>query len=111
MHEFNESDWKYLRKIQEQMLNRLCDKLLDKLNEETKQEARKDGSHKQYLKVYRLLKELDDEIAVCFNDWRRSTILTRLLAMKRLGVISEQEVNGLSEETKRRLFSILENWQ
>ena len=65
-----ESDWKYLRKIEADLLATLCNRINTK-----SQKILNEGSlseHEKYLNLYRHIKKSDKIIADCFNDWRRS---------------------------------------
>jgi hypothetical protein len=61
-----EQDWKYLRSIHDEMLEKLC----RRINQGAARIA-KDSSlsqHERYLRLYRYLQEQDEIVAHCFND-------------------------------------------
>ncbi len=108
MADFNDTDWKHLARLKKVMLDRLCNRILDELHQEsgaTKRVASEGGedAHQQYLKVYKLMEKWDDVIAVCFNDWRRSRAFQNLLYQIEHQVITKEEIDGLSEETRKKL--------
>lgn len=68
-----ESDWKVFRELRELALDRFCRRVLDEV-----EDIRTDASnthHARYLRVYRLLQERDEALALAFNDPRRSQML------------------------------------
>jgi hypothetical protein len=56
--------------------------------------------HEQYLRLYRLLKDRDKDIAIAFDDLRRSTAIQRLASMILLGVVTDEELSQFSEATR-----------
>ena len=93
-----ESDWKHLRTVKEAALERFCERVL----QECAAVVAEPGltSHERYLKLFRLLDERDDELAGAFNDLRRSTAVFRLMSMRRLGVVTDLEMQGFSPGTR-----------
>ena len=91
-----ERDWKYLRRIQKEMLSELYFRINRKSSEilNTKEESERDKYHK----LYRHIKDSDEIIGDCFDDWRRSNIGFKLLFLLRHNLLTEDRINGLSEE-------------
>ncbi len=71
-----ERDWKYLKKIKSEMLEALC----DRINKEARHilEVSAKSEHEKYLSLYRHIKDSDQLVADCFNDWRRSNIFFKI---------------------------------
>ena len=109
MIDIKESDWKYLRNLKKELLNRLCNRILDDVRTECGMEKREPDAHEQYLKVYGLLETGDRMIAQCFDDWRRSNVIFNILFLIKYKVITDEEVAQLSDETKERLKFHLDN--
>jgi hypothetical protein len=42
-------------------------------------------------------------VADCFNDWRRSNILDKLLMLRRHQLLTDEHVSRLSAQTQGRL--------
>ena len=42
-------------------------------------------------------------VVKCFDDWRRSNILIKLLALRQEGLFTDKHASGLSEETREIL--------
>lgn len=99
----NESDWEYMRDLKKTLLDRLCDRILDDLHTKTGMAERQPDVHQQYLKVYRLIKKWDKVVADCFDDWSRSELFFKILYLIKHKVITDAEVDQLSEETKEQI--------
>jgi hypothetical protein len=100
-HDFPESDWKILRELTPILLDRVCKRVLDEL---TRLAAPADESHHaRYLKIYTLIHKRNDEIANAFDDLRRSTAVLRLLAIRSLGLLADEELARFSPDTRARL--------
>ena len=100
--EFPERDWKVLRKLKPIALDRFCKRALAELKYRA---AADDGEHHAaYLAVYKMLESRDEELACAFNDMRRSQALLRLLHIRKLKLLTDEEWNEFSEETRQRVF-------
>ena len=106
MRSVPESDWKKLRAMKDDALNFACERIFEKINEIM--EARKGKEHKAYLQLWRILKEEDREIAVMFDDLKRSNAIHKLVAWKRNGVISDGKFAQFSEETQQTVRELNE---
>ncbi len=109
MNDIKESDWKYLRNLKKPLLDRLCNRILDDIQSECNLENRQPDVHEQYLKVYRLTRKWDKVIGDCFNDWSRSEIIFNILFLIKHQVITDEEIDQLSDETKKRIKLYLDN--
>ncbi len=89
-----ERDWKYLRTIQDELLDELCSQIIAQAVEIAT--ADQGNPHQRYLALYRHLKKSDDIVAECFNDWRRSTISNRILSLCRHKLLTEEHVKQMS---------------
>jgi septation ring formation regulator EzrA len=93
-----ERDWKYLRSIQDELLNELCSRILTKAGEIA---AGEKGSPRQrYQTLCRHLQKSDDIIADCFDDWRRSTISDRIISLRHHQLLTEEHVKHMSEKAQ-----------
>src|SRR5437879_2655129 len=91
-----ERDWKHWRRISEIALQRYCAHILD----EVASFQRGADAYDRYLQLFRLLRERDGEIAVVFNDRRRSNAYQQIAAGVAAGIVSREELGGFSEETQ-----------
>lgn len=96
--DFPERDWKHLRKVHRLALERYCERVL----QECAAILSDSGStaHERYLKLYRITRERDRELAEAFDDMRRSRATVRLVAMRQLGVVTDEEMEGFTPETR-----------
>ena len=98
MHEIKESDWKIFRQLHPIAVERYCQRVLaenQELANDTTQTARE-----RYLAIFRLYIHRNKEMARLFDDFRRSTALMQILAIKRHELITEEEFARFSEETR-----------
>ena len=91
-----ERDWKHLRRIQKEMLAELYLRINRKSAEilNAIEETEKDKYHQ----LYRHIKDSDEIVGNCFDDWRRSNIGFKLLFLLRHNLLTDDRINGLSEE-------------
>ena len=94
----SETDWKYLRSIKDELLASLCRRINEKTVEVLRSTDKTD--YEKYLAVYNHIKDSDDIVAVCFNDWRRATIGQRLISMHHHKLLTEKHLQNLSEKTR-----------
>lgn len=59
------------------------------------------GARARYLKLFKLVDERDDELSAAFDDLRRSTAIFRLMHMRHLGVVTDEEMEGFTPDTRR----------
>ena len=94
--DIRESDWKCFKKIHPMALRRHCDETMKRLAEIASDAS--DDPHDSYLKAYEYIMKRDKEVALLFNEYRRSTALSQLTFMMSRRVISASDLEGLSEE-------------
>ena len=99
-----EKDWKYLRKIEPEMLATLC----NRINEQSKAilSAEKISEHQKYLKLYDHIEQSDKIIAGCFNDWRRSNIWLKIQYLQGNDLLTDEYLSGLSDQFRAILETI-----
>ena len=64
------------------------------------------SAHDRYLKVYKLIKGRDKQMANAFNDFRRSTAVMQLGIMRRMKLLTDEELGLFSEQTRTRVEGI-----
>ena len=101
-----EHDWKYMKKIKDDLLAILCQRINRRsvviLNED------KGSEYEKYLKHYEHVKNSDRIVAECFNDWRRSTLILKLIALQHHELMTEEQVEQLSGDTQQKLKAFKE---
>ena len=98
MNSITEKDWKLLRSMKEEKLNRTCGEILQKLGKEIDFED--NGEHQSYLKVWEILNSEDKKVCDMFDDLKRSNAILKLALWKQNGLLTEQEINIFSEQTR-----------
>jgi hypothetical protein len=101
---FPEKDWKLLRHLAPIALDRYCARVLEDVARITAAPGK--TSHERYIKIYKLMRDRDRDLAFAFDDHRRSTAMTKLARIQVLGLLTEDELRGFSEET-REIVSLL----
>ena len=96
-----EKDWRYLRSVQADMLSCLCERINRKAMEILG--SAKESECNKYKKLYRHMRDSDEIVAQCFDDWRRSTIWLKLFMLHSQGLLTEEIMRHLSDETKNLL--------
>ncbi len=89
-----ESDWKYLRKRELDMLSTL----FGRINEQSKDilNDQSASEHEKYLKMYDHIKKSDKIVADCFNDWRRSNIWLKIQYLRRYDLLTDEHLDQMS---------------
>ena len=91
-----ESDWKLFKKVKESALEKFCAEALSGIDEAMNKE---DGSfHGKYLNVYRLIENADNKLSLLFDGHSRSKAVIQLMLMRREGLVTDSELEGMSEE-------------
>jgi len=103
MNTIPERDWKYLRSINDELMQRFCEKANQKSNS-ILQNPNLD-SYERYKQLFNHVEDSDERLARCFDDWRRSTIFTRLLMIIKESLLSDIEFHNLSSETQKWIIS------
>ena len=93
-----ERDWKALRALHKVALERFCERVLRKCVAIAQDEKR--TAHERYLALYKLLQRRDDDLARAFDDMRRSRAVQRLVAMRDIGVVTDEEMEAFTPETR-----------
>ncbi len=101
-----ERDWKYMKKVKEDLFATLCEQINGQAMDILKSEA--NSERERYGRLYQHVEDSDDIVADCFDDWRRSTLLMKLVALQRHGLLTSDHIKHLSEETQKRLKALKE---
>ena len=99
MRHIKESDWKYLGKIKDIIINRHCDAILEALELFIKNIE--GAEHQTYLQIYSLVERKDKEIAITYNDLKRSNAIEKICHMRRHLAMTDEEFSKFSDEKKR----------
>lgn len=102
---FPESDWKTLREVKAAALERFCQGVLSKC--EAIWEDEEATAHDRYLRLFKFIRARDAELARAFDDHRRSTAFGKLIVMRSLGLVTDEEMEGFSQETRESVKSVV----
>jgi hypothetical protein len=104
MNSIPEHDWKVFKRIHEAAVKRFCSRVLDEVRQLVSNPDT--DPHEQYLKLYKLIEQRDEQIANAFNDYRRSTAFWQIVKMQNLGVLTDQEFAQFGEQTRNSLTDL-----
>ena len=107
MRAIKESDWKILRQLQSQVLERICKQTLLELEQINADNTK--SFYQRYLSIYEVVQQRDKGVARIFDDLGRSTALMKLIAMKSAGLLTEEEFSRFSDETRQAVDLFLGN--
>lgn len=96
-----EADWRCFRELHRQLLERYCARVLEEMVEMTRDS--RSSAHERYLKVYRLVRDRDKQLVGAFNDFRRSTAILQLGIMRRMKLLTDEDLALFSEQTQARI--------
>ena len=96
--ETKEADWKLLRRLHPVALERFCERVLAEIAGIKNDDAR--NFHQRYLDIFEVIERRDREMACIFDDLKRSRALTMLAQMCSAGLLTDDELSGLSPETR-----------
>ena len=85
----------------DQSLDRFCGRVLSEIESVTPDPEK--TNHERYLAIWECITERNDELAVAFNDPRRSNALMKLGMILALGVLTEDELASFGPETQEYL--------
>ena len=102
-----EKDWKLLRSLQQEKISAFCERTLRKLGDTITSKAA--TPLETYKRVWEILTQEDNNLGLMFDDVKRSNALQKLGAWRRFGLLSDDELSQLSEDTRRAVefFSTL----
>lgn len=104
--DIKESDWKlFSRELQPLALERYCQRVLSETADVAADPKR--TYHERYLAVFRLMKKRDRELADAFNDCRRSIALFQLAHIRRIGLLTDDEMSRFSDEIRERVRNLI----
>jgi hypothetical protein len=105
MSNIKESDWKVLKSVQPQALERFCQKVLADIASLNTNPGT--NFHQKYLAVYSLIEKRDREMSIIFNDLRRTTAIERIIGLRERNLFSPAEYSQFSPELQERIDSIV----
>ena len=99
-----ESDWRRFKEIHAKLLERYCTRILEEVAVLSR--STEGSAHDRYLKIYKLIEDRDKKIESAFSDWRRSAVDMQLGLMRRMKLLTDEELALFSEQTRVRVEAI-----
>jgi hypothetical protein len=100
-----ESDWRRFKEVYAKAEERYCARILEEVSAIVNRSA-EESAQARYLKVYKLVEDRDKQMAHAFGDFRRSTAVMQLGIMRRMKLLTDQELDLFSEQTRTRIKGI-----
>lgn len=91
-----ESDWKKFKKIREAALDRFCANALADFDATIHKPDT--SNHDRYLDLYRKIHRVDKELSRLFDGNSRSMASLKLMYMRGEDLVTDEELEGLSDE-------------
>lgn len=98
-----ESDWKVFKKLRALALERFSQRVLDECQAVCRKE--RVTAHDRYGELYGLIHERNKEMALAFDDFRRSTATLYLRLMVRYDLLTKEELSQFSSAVQCMLDS------
>ena len=99
-----ESDWRRFKEVHAKALERYCCRILEEVAAASR--GGEGTAHERYLKIFELINEGNEQMANAFDDFRRSTAVMRLGIMRRMKLLTDEELGQFSEQTRIRVEGI-----
>ena len=99
--DIKESDWKVFRRLRELALERYCQRVLKDVGRLIDKDS--GNSHESYLKLWKLLRNRDKTLGLCFDDPRRSQAIIQLTNIVEQDLLTEDELNQFGDETREQI--------
>lgn len=93
-----ERDWKIIRDLKQELLNVACEQIFQRV--EKLSASREGQQHQSYLELYKLIQKEDDKIAKMFDDLKRGNAFFKVAALRQYGVLTDEQMELFSAETK-----------
>ena len=95
-----ERDWKLFRQLQPLAIERFCEKVLSEIRDISASGA---SAHKRYLRVFKIVRDQDKELATLFDNPRRSNAWFQLSLIHSHDLLTLEEMQRFSPETQQRV--------
>jgi hypothetical protein len=109
MPDIKEKDWKIVRSLRDDVLDRACQRILLKVSEIIDGEDK--SAHERYLELWKTLKTEDKDIAFMFDNPRRSTAIQQLARWRFNNLVTDEEMKAFSAETREKVNAFMWVWR
>ena len=104
----DESDWKLLKGLHQVSLERFSKQILKELEQISIDSSK--SHHERFLASFDLINRRNKDMAMAFDDLRRSRAFDRIAAIHSLGLFSKDEFAGFTEHTQEVMKVLLGAW-
>ena len=87
-----------MRRLQPALIDRQCERINQKIAAILRDPAL--TAYERYLNVFRKTNEENRNVASAFDDWRRSTIFTRIMDIYSQGLFTDEDLQGFTQGTQ-----------
>jgi len=86
----------------------LLETLCKRMNDEASRIIRDPvfSQHEKFLRLFKHVLESNEIIANCFDDWRRSNMILKVLSLREEGLLTDEHILRLSEETQGKISQV-----
>ena len=106
MDRIQEKDWKKLRSMEKDLLDKAVGIALSKIRSLI--DERQGGNHKTYSALWDLLRDEDKKIGNMFDDMKRSAAIQKIAFMCKYKIIDEDILREFSRETQERVNTLIQ---
>jgi|ERR1039458_3125815 hypothetical protein len=99
-----EGDWRHFKRVHRELYERFCAGVLEELAAILK--AGDGTAYDRYDRACKLLKNRDKELRRAFEDFRRSTAVWQLAIMRRMGLLTDEDLSVFSTQTQEHIRGI-----
>lgn len=100
-----ESDWKIFKELRPLALERYCEQVMKDVDKIIHKE---EDAHERYIEMYKIVHDGDKKLARMFDGFSRSKALDQLVMYYHNGLLIDEEIAQLSDETREEILAILE---
>jgi hypothetical protein len=103
--EFPESDWRRFKEVHSEAEERYCERILEEVAAIASRSTEA-SAHARYMEIYKVIRDRHKQMANVFGDYRRSTAVLQLGLMRRMKLLTDEELGLFSERTRTRIEEI-----
>jgi len=101
----SEADWKRFTKVKKTALERQTQTIVNEIADICANDPK--SYEERYHAIWAHLKKRDKEIALAFDGHSRSSALFQLVAIRALGIVTDEELAGFSETMRSDVEKVL----
>ena len=109
MPDIREKDWKIVKSMKDDAFDLACQLIMDKLSMIITSE--KKSAHSRYLELWKTLKVEDENIALMFDNMKRSSALHQLARWRFNDLITDSDLESFSPGTLKVVNAFIEAWR